>query len=219
MARQDQIPLWMSETSAQTDSCAVDSTAEEVQLLGGGTACSELELSPLRMGDEESELFDCLAKEVVDISGIAVEWYSLDLEGSVRDPVYDEPIEMAWKGPYQLKAHVTMNERNAEAREEGMVWTFSFELWVARAEVEEKYMARPKEGDVVRLWNVPFFDQFGSGNSTIDGAGFFFSVTRVESDGHLFDGPTFTGFKCELKRNTTFAPERMVFGDGVQRVV
>lgn len=213
------IPSWFANPEQDYCASSADDSLEPDPVVAGATRCEQQMVYPLQMGEQESPLFDCLAREVVDIAGTAIEYYVLDLQRSTRDPLYDEPVEEVWNGPYALTAQITISGRRATAREEGMVWEFDAEGWIARSSVEALGMSRPKEGDVLRFWNVPFFDQFGSGNSVIRDAGYYFDVTQVETDGHVFDGPTFTGFKLTLKRNSSFAAERRVYGDGGARVV
>jgi hypothetical protein len=197
---------------------APDSIASSPRV-GGGNGCHDVSTAVLQMDDSEADLFDCWASEFVGIGGTAIDYFTLNLAKSTRDEVYDEPVDMVWDGPYRYSAHVRYTqERTAEAREEGMVWDIRMEIWIPRTAFEVSCTDRPKEGDVIRVWQVPFFGQWGSGNSVLTNAGYYFDVTNVQDDGHIFDGPHFVGFKLSAKRTTTYVGERRIFGDGPARV-
>jgi len=184
----------------------------------GGGLCEEIELISLDGRDKNTDLLDCWAKDYVDTNGTDGYYFSLDLQKSVRDPLYDEPIERIWNGPYELKVWVRKPDKTVTAREEGLEGEFSSTLWVPRVTIEEKCVPRPKEGDIVLFWNLPFFADFGSLlSSDIAKAGWYYDITSVKTDGHMTDGPHFEGFEMEAIRRTSYTPERKIYGDGPPR--
>lgn len=165
--------------------------------------------------DGESFLFACWANEHVNIAGVEVELFHLDLEESTRDPLYDEPIERVFQGAFKLKAFIEFPSSTPEAREEGIRVTWDASIWIPTSQLIEKNIPTPAEGDVVRFWDssIEFFKKFSVMEQDIDGSGYFFDITRVDDDGHLFDQAFFVGFKCDLKRKTEMTPERRMAND------
>lgn len=158
----------------------------------------------MTLGDSERFLFDSFAQEHVRTSGTPMEFWSQDIEGSERDPLYDEPIVRKWAGPFKIVGYLQRPDSIPEAREEGIRQTFPSEMWVARKEFEDANAPPPKEGDVMRVWNLPFYADIG------DGKGYFFDVIDSDEDGHLFDQASFVGFKLHVNRRTEFTPERRI---------
>jgi len=164
---------------------------------------------------ENDELQSIWAQEQVQGGGTTVDYWGEDLQGSTLDPVYNEPSERNWFGPYRFKAFVEFPPQTFEVREEGNAISWEAMMWIPRRAVEDAEMpASPKEGDVVRIWQIPHFDNFSQGADTnIPGAGYYFDVIGVEEDGHVHDNAEFTGFSCTIKRRTWFTPERRVLNE------
>lgn len=95
---------------------------------------------------------------------------------------------------------------------EGGRTTFGAEVWIARKSIEDIRAPQPNESDVLRIWNTPFFNEWAVDNapSGQPNTGYFFDIIDVDDDGHLFDSPTFVGFKLSIKRRTEFTPERRI---------
>jgi hypothetical protein len=162
----------------------------------------------IRMNDKELFLFDTWTQERTTIEGTDVEYYSLDVLGSKKDPLYNEPVEPVFKGPYKLRIVVFNIEFTPEAQERGFRHIYSAAAWIPRRTVEDASMGFPHEGDALRIWRTPFFDRFTEPEKMIDGTGFYFDVIKVDADGHPFDEPGFVGFRLEMKRRTEFNPDR-----------
>lgn len=172
-------------------------------------------VAPLREGesaftlsDSEKELFDLFAKEQVDIIGTPLDYFSQQLEQSSRDPLYDEPTQRSWAGPFKMKAWVSWASSIPVTSEEGFRFQFLAQVWVPRAEVERVGMPAPFEGDVLRFWNIPFFNDIT--DEGVAGSGYFFDVINADNDGHINDTSTFVGFRLDVKRRTEFTPERRI---------
>ena len=164
----------------------------------------------LQMGDTEQKLHDSIAQEVNQIAGTDIDFYAQDTDNSSVDPLFREPIERLWKGPFKLKAFVEWADSTPEVREEGFRTSFASRCWIARADIDALGIQPPSEGDVIRFWNTPFFNESGLDNEPSPGKGYFFNVTDVDDDGHINDGPLFVGFWCTLQRRTEFSPERRI---------
>lgn len=168
----------------------------------------------------EHALFDSVAQEHVHIVGTEIDYFSHQVPLSVRDPLYDEPIDRAYSGPFKIKIYITWPETAFEVDEKGWRALTSAEAWIPRKEVEDKNCPAPTPTDVMRVWNTPFFNEWSVAglakagipvpNTTVPNAGYFFDILSVVDDGHLFDSPQFVGFKLEIKRRTEFTPERRV---------
>ncbi len=158
----------------------------------------------------EKLFFDSVANEHVRFAGTEIEFYSLDHSATNADPLYGETVEAVWKGPFRLIGHMEWPDGLPEMREEGLRTTYVVGCWVPRAEFENAHAPIPKEGDVIRVWRIPFFNDAAANNEVIPGAQYAFTVADVDDDGHLFDNPDFVGFRMDLRRNSEFAPERRV---------
>lgn len=156
----------------------------------------------------EMFLFDLWANEHTSIAGTEIEFWSLDIGGSLVDPLYGEAIERRWAGPYRLKAWVHLPQDNPDVGQQGSRTIFDSALWIPRKQFEENNAPTPNENDVVRLWNLPFFRGYAVDDETVPGGGFFFDVINVNHDGHVFDQAGFVGFSLTLARRTDYTPER-----------
>lgn len=161
----------------------------------------------------EQGLFDCFATEHVTISGTEIELFHLDIDTSVRDPLYDEAVERIFQGSYVMKVFLEYPEPDTEATEYGLRKRWDAEVWIPRAEIERVSAPVPTEGDIIRVWNNPYFKKYSVIDQDIPNSGFFFNIIKTQQDGHLFDRSGFVGFKCMLKRNTDFTPERRLDND------
>ncbi len=163
-----------------------------------------------RLGSEENFLFDMWAQEYHRIAGCPIDFWSYDVAATKKDPLYGEPTERVFRGPFRLIGHLTYPENFAEVREEGLRTTWTGTLWIARLEFEEAHCPAPSPGDVFRAWNTPYFQGDAVDDAAVPGAGYFFDITQANNDGHLFDNPHFVGFKCDFTRRTEFTPERRI---------
>lgn len=162
---------------------------------------------------KEMCLFDSVAQEVVNIAGTEIEFFHLNLEASSRDPLYDEAIERVFQGSYVMKALVEYPDNFPVVDENGIKEQWDASAWISRSELEGKNAPYPCEGDVIRLWKTPFFNEQSVMDQHVPGAGYFFNVVGVDTDGHPFDGPEFVGVKVVLKRSTEYTPERRMASD------
>lgn len=160
-------------------------------------------------------MFARWAAEHTCAAGTEIEYWWQDLEACTLDPLYNEPTARVWQGPFTMRAILTWPEQSVEVREEGIRYQWQGEVWIPRLMIEMAGLpGRPKEGDVVRVWDIPFFEQAAQGvERNIPHAGYFFDLVRGTEDGHLFDTADFTGFKYGLSRRTEFTPERRLYNE------
>ena len=184
-----------------------------------GGLCEDIVLTKADMRIKDTELHDCWAKEYADVNGTPIEWFVLDMQKSPRDDIYDEVLHR-YAGPFKFKGVIEKPTRSAIPDETGISAFFDTKVWIARKCVEDECMGVPKIGDIVQLWDLPFYADWASLNSKgVRNAAYAFDVVDVQEDGHPFDGPFFVGFDVSLQRNTKFSPERKIYGDGPQRTV
>lgn len=163
----------------------------------------------MRQNDNELWLFDSFAQEHTNIGGTDVDIYIPNLKKSRRDPLYNEPTVPVFDGPFRVRVYATDIEYTPEASERGFRQIFTASLWLPRKTVEDaKIMPPPREGSVVLIWKTPYFDRFSEPEPFIPGLGFYFDVLKADVDGHPFDNSGFVGFKMDVKRRTSFNPER-----------
>jgi hypothetical protein len=162
-----------------------------------------------KLDDRELFLIDGYANEHVRILGTQITYWSISAANSRRDPVYGEPIDRVFLGPFKYTAWLSYTESVASVREEGLVQQFQPTAWLPRKMVEEASAPVPTEGDVLQAWNLPFYHKYSTAEQqALQTAGWYFNVTDVDTDGHLFDNPSFVGFKLKLNRRSEFTPER-----------
>lgn len=156
--------------------------------------------------------FDSVTEIQVAAVGTDIEYWSQDMARGTRDPLYDEPLTRAWRGPFKFKGFVEHAPAQMESREEGFRVTWDGSVFLPRKAVEDSGAPPPKAGDVVRYWRNKYFAHEASGGADDPGAGMFFDVVNVDSEGHTFDSANFVGFKLRVVRRTEFAPERRLGG-------
>jgi hypothetical protein len=163
--------------------------------------------------DGELFLFDTWAHEHVNIAGVDFELFHLDIEESTVDPVYNETVERVFQGSFELRGYFEFPPGVPETTEQGSHVDWESSLWIPRKELEEKHAPVPAEDDIIRVWRTPFFKTYGVFEQEIPDSGYFFDVTVVDEDGHLFDRSSFVGVKLTLKRRTEYTPERRLEND------
>jgi len=162
---------------------------------------------PFILGSDELELFDSVTSEQNSIGGTEIELYQYDFKQSARDPVYGEPSHEAWRQPIKLKAWVQYPEIEDQATEDGSMTSWPSTIWVARIDLEKVHADMPRIGEVVRFWDIPYFNKERS--KTLDpNRAYYFGIKGVAEDSHMFDNPEFTAYRLTLERRTNFAPER-----------
>jgi hypothetical protein len=171
------------------------------------TAC------PFELTEAEACVFDSIAEEHVSGHGTDLLFWHQDVEHSIRDPLYDEPIDRAWRGPYALKGFVEYMAGQPQMDEQGMTVRWRGFIWIARSALESAGAPAPLEGDVLKFWDNKFFTEHSvnSDEDAIHGpppSGYFFDVINADDDGHIFDTGHFVGLKLEVMRRTEFTPER-----------
>ena len=171
----------------------------------------------MHLDASERQLFDSVAQEHVGIAGTTIDFYSLSVSGSKRDPLYDEAIEHRFKGPFRLRVWVSYPDNSIDASDRGTTGEFSGTVWFPRKELEDNGAPIPSEGDVFRIWNIPYWNDSAVSppdpEPVAPGRGFYFSITNVDEDGVMFDNPDFVGVSCEYRRRSEFTPERRIGDD------
>lgn len=170
----------------------------------------DLEASGFSLDASELTLFDSIAIEQVEKAGTPIMYWHYDRTNTVVDPVYDEPVERKFIGPFRLKGSVDYPDSTPEAREQGLRTQWNCTLWIPRKSLEIQKAPEPNIGDVILLWDTNFFASEGVQDENVPGAKYMFVVTDSDSDGHLFDTPAFTFFKLDLERRTEYTPERFL---------
>lgn len=163
-----------------------------------------------RLTDNDMAIFDSFAKEQVDIAGTEVDYYSIRILKSKRDPVYDEPTKRSWTKPFRMTAWVSWASSAPTVGEEGFRVLFQAQAWLPRAEVERVRCPVPTEGDIIRYWKSEYFNTDATGGEKITGAGYYFDVINVDNDGHVYDTSSFVGYRLDIRRRSEYGSERLV---------
>lgn len=163
---------------------------------------------PFQLDGRDAAMFDHFAQEHTSAGGTSIWLWHQNLGQSIRDPLYDEPIEREWQGPFKLKGFVEYIPGTPEMREEGMVVRWQGRVWLARKELEDTGTPAPLEGDVVRFWDNKFFAEHGVNAEEGVHGGYYFDVINADDDGHVQDSGHFVGIVLTVLRRTEFTPER-----------
>lgn len=163
---------------------------------------------PFALDGEDAPMFDHFAQEHTDAVGTEIFLWHQDLGESVRDPLYDEPIEREWLGPFKLKGYVEYIPGTPSMREEGLVVRWQGRVWIARKELEDTKTPAPLEGDVVKFWDDKFFAEHSVNAEEGVHGGYYFDVINADDDGHVHDSEHFVGIVLTVLRRTEFTPER-----------
>lgn len=161
---------------------------------------------------DASEIFlwDLYAQEPINIAGTEAQLFTRSAAKSTIDPVYSEPAQVGWDGPYNLLVHIEWPEKTPEVSEEGLRAVWPAGAWIPRKTLEQ-VGARPlRAGDILRFWRLPYFDSSASNAQNSKIASFYFDILKANSDGHLVDTPAYVGFRLDLKRKTSFGPEEQL---------
>lgn len=156
--------------------------------------------------------FDCVAYEHSRSAGTEIQFYSQILDATTIHPAYGEPLPegRVFRGPWKLKGWFAWTDSVPTIRVEGFTRSYDSQAWIARLEIEKEHAPQPKEGDVLLVWNTPFFqgaDEDSVGDK-IPKMSYYFDVVDSDDDGHLFDTPEFVGFTISLRRDSGYTPER-----------
>jgi hypothetical protein len=164
-----------------------------------------------KLDERERFMFDHVAQEHTSGTAADAEFFAFSSKRSKFDPLYSETVSKGWDGPFKLKGIISQLENAPEVREGGLRKSFTPTIWFARTEFEAVGARQPRPGDVVRVWDLPYWNQVGVVTPPNPIDGLYFNITVVTESGFLFDSPAFVGFSCNLARNTEFAPERRVY--------
>ena len=158
----------------------------------------------------ERPLFDAFTTEHVDIHGTLIGLWKLNVSKSAIDPLYSEPTQRVYDGPYILKAWIEYPPSDPVATEDGYSLEYQHSAWIPRAPLEALGVkSSPNMGDIIQFWDKPYY----ADNSTLkpdtpQGSGYFFELIDVDEDGYMFDSTEFAGWTLQIRRNTRFTPER-----------
>jgi len=160
------------------------------------------------LNDCEVGLFDKINSDLNELAGIRVNYYGYDpntAENKAKvDPLYGEPTERKFDGPFRVWAIVKYPTYTPMTEESGFGREWDSKCTISRHHLDEANAPYPAEGDIIEMWRTPFHDAWSMGK------GMFFDVIKSENDGHINGTPTFTQFKLTLKRRSQFGAERRI---------
>lgn len=163
----------------------------------------------LSQPNNEKLLMSGYADEQAKIAGTPIDYWGLVVQDSIKDPLYGEPKERVWDGPYRIWGIFTAPESLPETKEAGVNNLFPTTASIPRAAFEAAGMQHPGEGDVLHVWDLPLYMHIATMEpEPPPGAGYFFDVVNADPDGYVVDSPIFATWKITLKRRTEFTPER-----------
>ena len=108
--------------------------------------------------DADRCLFDSIAQEVNTLAGTTGYVYQLNQTESTRDPLYDEPTDLAFKENSQgvegieCPMYFKDPDRSPTSGEEGFRLQKNSEVHIAAKDLTNRGLRRPKVGDIIRVW-------------------------------------------------------------------
>lgn len=108
--------------------------------------------------DADRCLFDSVAQEVNTLAGTTGYIFQLEQEESVRDPLYDESTDMAYKqnsaGVEGIECPILFKnpDRSATSGEEGFRLQKNAIVHVAVKDLTDRDLRRPRVGDIIKAW-------------------------------------------------------------------
>jgi hypothetical protein len=157
------------------------------------------------IGDCDKCLFDSVAQEVNKLAGTTAIIYQFEEMESTRDPLWDEEVTTVYKkndqGTIGIECPVYFKapDRSSLTGEEGLRLDKTSEVWIAKADMDERGIRRLRPGDIVFLWNTQYYD-----------------VTESHaSEGYINDNPQYSMVRFDLVRRTKGLPEGMWLRDQV----
>lgn len=128
------------------------------------------------INDSDQCFIDSIAQEVNCLAGITGVYYQLSEVESTRDPYYQESITKTYKDDgIEIPILFKSPERSPISGEEGFRMEKTATFYVARKDLDDRDMTRPRVGDLLKVWGK-FFEIVGS--SATDGR---FSDTGLAS--------------------------------------
>lgn len=157
--------------------------------------------------DEDFEFLSGITEEVADLFGTDAFLYRyLEAEAentAVRDPLYDEPASphTVQRKRFQIKMMWFQLTEDTKHSDMGSNFEITATAHISLAHLvgsgvnRDKYGDYVQEGDIIEVhptkWNVMYFD-----------------VVNTTKAGFANDSHLFTGYNLNLKRNSTFNPQR-----------
>jgi hypothetical protein len=170
---------------------------------------------PFHLGDQDTPLFERIAREHTHIIGCDIEYWVLDVQKSKTDPVYGEPLERSWAGPYRVVGYAEYPAGTTTSDEIGTRISWVSTAWISRLAFEQQGTPVPGEGDILHItWERArqvFSGAIGGDGDVVPPGqkiGYYFDVIQVDDDGHIFDSAAYVGYRYDLKRRSEFMPER-----------
>lgn len=219
----------ITDHSCEPDGCVEDThERDRTQTYGEGDCAVSVTPFTLTLTAGERQLLDCLTSENINLGATDLKYYPLDLglnaaqltleqnqHHAERAALYGEPhFTPLTRGPYDIRGVVSFESKAAEAMEEGMTMDFRMSVEIARTEFERLGLTAPREGDILQLFDIPFYAQWGQPfRNPGPSGGFYFETLNVEAMGQVGSGDYFSIFKLSLKRDSRYNPERKIFGD------
>ena len=147
--------------------------------------------------DQDASFMQELAAERDNLSSPVIEYYIFDRSANV-DPLYNEPVDWSYKGPFRLRASVQFVEwdnRDESVRDEGYESSWDATVGIAKLNwdrfVGEGYV--PKTSDVLKVngrwWDV---------------------AMKTGESGAVLDTDKFVGYQLGLVARSKFTPDRKI---------
>jgi len=152
--------------------------------------------------DEDTTYLRSIEAERIEITAPDITYFRLRRGASV-DPLYREPNPFRHEDGVETVGHlklVPFDNRTDTAEETGLKHQYDAELAISRNEWEDKFGTAvvPKIGDVITVWTTT--------------GPWSFDVIKADKAGIVVDSGEWVDWKFNLKRNSTFVPERKVDG-------
>jgi len=106
--------------------------------------------------DREIAFINSINKELIQsVVGQEISYYSISLEKSRANRLYDEAIEKVWDPPVLINARIMWDNTQSASTSFGVDSKYSLEVYFHNKELEERNIL-PKEGDFIEFGEVFF---------------------------------------------------------------
>lgn len=99
--------------------------------------------------------WDSINAEMAEIAGTEAFLYVLKPEEN-KDPLYNEPNQFTYAGPYAIMVVVRQPKRTIDVTERGKERINETQIWFSRAHLEDRDCPIPREGDVLEFWDAQY---------------------------------------------------------------
>lgn len=145
------------------------------------------------INDSDQCFMDSIAQEVNHLAGVVAIFFQYEEKKSSRNPYYGESKDRIYKGGgvgVECPIFFKSPDRSEVTGEEGFRMDKTSSFFVARVDLDERSLRRPRVGDILKVWNS------------------YFDVTKSSAtEGRFSDTGQTLQYEVDVVRRTKSLPE------------